>query len=206
MLASKSVLYTRGNTVNNDAPTMTRRGRIGRHLSHNIVGYVALLIAVSMTPLPSWAAATIGTADIKNGAVTTSKLKANAVKSSKINDGTIRKADLAPAAKGFTTIVTKSASTADVGAGASHQATVTCDAGQVAIGGGGYSSLGGIIIIGSTGGEVTKSHPTNSFNLGGFPFTGASGNGVAPTGWRTTVRNTEGTAQTVTHYAICASK
>ena len=192
--------------MNNDAPASTRLGRIGRHLSHNIVGYVALLIAVSMTPLPSWAAATIGTSDIEKGAVTTPKLRANAVKSGKINDGTIRKGDLAAGARGFTTIVTKSSSTAGVASGASHQATVTCNAGQVAIGGGGFASPGGIVLIGTTGGEVTKSHPTNPIQLGGVTFTGPSGDGVAPTGWRTTVVNTAATPESVTHYAICASK
>jgi hypothetical protein len=197
----------RGILVNNDAPALTRLGRIGRHLSHNIVGYVALLIAVSMTPLPSWAAATIGTSDIKKGAVTTPKIAANAVKSGKIQDGTIRKGDLAAGARGFTKIVTKTSSQAGVAPGMSHQATVTCDAGKVAIGGGGYATLGGIIVIGSTGGELTKSHPTNSLQLGGgVPFTGPSGDGVAPTGWRTTVVNTDDEPQSVIHYAICASK
>lgn len=242
--------------MNQDTARTTRLARLGRHLSRNIVAYVALLVAVSMTPLPAWAAATIGTAQIKNGAVTTPKLKggavtspkikARAVKSAKIadnavtgakiadnavagakiadnavsgakiaddavtgaevKDGTIAKADLAAAAQGFTSIVTKTSTTAGVASGASHQATVTCDAGQVAISGGGYSSLGGIILLGSTGGEVTKSHPTNSFQLGGLTFSGASGDGVAPTGWRTTVKNTDADPQTVTHYAICASK
>jgi hypothetical protein len=176
-------------------------------VSRNIVGYVALLIAVSMTPLPSWAAATIGTSDIQKGAVTTPKIAANAVKSGKINNGTIKKVDIAPVAQGYTTIVTKSSTTAGVAAGASHQATVTCDTGQVAIGGGGYATPGGdILILGSTAGEVTKSHPTSRITIGNFTFTGAAGNGVAPSGWRTTVKNTDDEAQSVVHYAICASK
>ncbi|MBF4767070.1 hypothetical protein ISU10_04735 [Nocardioides agariphilus] len=195
---------------------MTRRARLGRHLSRNIIGYLALLIAVSLTPLPAWAAAAIGTAQIKNGAVTTPKLhggavtspkiKANAVNGAKVKDGTIGKADLAAAAQGFTTIVTKTSSTANVAAGASHQATVVCGADQVAIGGGGYATPDGIVLLGTTAGEVTKSHPTSPITIGNFTFTSASGDGVAPTGWRTTVKNTEATAQTVVHYAICAGK
>ena len=73
----------------------TRGGRIRAHLRHNVVGYVALFVAVSMTPLPSYAAGLVGTAQLKDGAVTTPKLHNNAVKSGKILDGEVKRIDIA---------------------------------------------------------------------------------------------------------------
>lgn len=191
----------------------TRRARLGRHLRRNLVAYVALGVAVSMSPLPAYAATMIGTGQIKNGAVTTPKLAAAAVKapklaansvnSSKIQDGKIQKVDLAAAARGYTTIVTKRTQV-DVAGSATSTVTVTCDAGQVAIGGGAYTNSG-LIFGGSTSGTLVRSHPTVAITFP-VPGTGPAGNGVAPTGWRTAVTNSSADAGTATHYAMCASK
>lgn len=183
---------------------MTRRARLGRHLRRNVVGYVALLIAVSLTPLPAWAAATIGTSDIKNGAVTKKKLASNAVVGSKIKNGGVAKADLAAGARGFTKIVTEHLTTA-IAADARTTMNVTCPAGTVAIGGGGYVTPTGIVIIGGSAGILERSLPSNP---GGAPlfFNFPAGDNQAPRSWRTTVHNNQAEASTAHHYAMCASK
>lgn len=196
---------------------VTRRARLGRHVRSNLVGYVALFIAVSMTPLPSYAAgALIGTNGIKNGAVTTPKLAASAVKapklaansvsSAKIQDGKINKVDLAAAARGYTSIVTKRVQGDTDPDGGTSSRTVACDPGQVAIGGGAYVNPGGLILGNSGAGILQLSLPNVVTD---FPFqgsTGVAGNGVAPTHWRTVVLNNQGEEVTAFHYAICASK
>lgn len=200
--------------MENEQKRVSRAARLTRHVRRNLVGYVALFIAVSMTPLPSYAAqVAIGTSGIKNGAVTTPKLAngavkahklgANSVNSSKIQDGKIQKVDLAVGARGFTKIVTKRTQV-DVAGSATSTVTVTCDAGQVAIGGGAYTNSG-LILGGGTNGTLERSHPTVPISFP-VPGTGPAANGVAPTGWRTVVTNTSGDAGTATHYAMCAAK
>lgn len=82
--------------------------RLWRHVKRNFLGYTALVVAVSMTPLPAYAAGKIGTKQIKNGAITTAKIRdgavttpklANAaVTSAKIANGSVAAADLAAGA------------------------------------------------------------------------------------------------------------
>lgn len=122
-----------------DKSERTRGGHLLAHFRHNVVGYLALFIAVSMTPLPSYAHGLIGTADLKNGAVTNPKIAANAVKTGKIANGTIKKVDLAPAAVGAAklgAIVEVVAPSATVATGGIAGVTATCPAGSVLIGGG----------------------------------------------------------------------
>ena len=57
-----------------DTSERTRGSQLMAHFRHNVVGYLALFIAVSMTPIPSYAHGLIGTAQIKDGAVTNAKL------------------------------------------------------------------------------------------------------------------------------------
>lgn len=204
--------------------SQTRPARLGRHLRRNLVGYVALFIAVSLTPLPSYAAnIAIGTKGIKNGAVTTPKLANNAVKapkiasnavtgpkiaansvnSPKIADGSVQKADLAAAARGYTSIVTKRV-TAAVAVDAVSERSAVCDAGQVAISGGAYVTSG-LVIGGGTSGVLVRSHPTVAITFP-FPGNGPAADNTAPTGWRTAVKNDTAEAGTAVHYAMCASK
>ncbi|HET7735249.1 MAG TPA: hypothetical protein VFK52_04705 [Nocardioidaceae bacterium] len=183
--------------MHNDAPTTSRRARLGRHLRRNVVGYVALLIAVSMTPLPSWAAATIGTADIKNGAVTTKKIK----------NSTIKKLDIAPGARGYTAFKTAVGTASAVPAGESRTINVDCGTNRVAVGGGGYHQpTGFVVILGSTSGAVTRSHPVNQITFGGNTYWAPAGADSSPRGWRTVVQNTSAEDRTLYAYAICASK
>jgi hypothetical protein len=64
-------------------PHLASRGRPSPAL---VVSLIALFVSISGI---SWAAATIGTNDIKNGAVTKKKLHKNAVTTSKIKDGAV---------------------------------------------------------------------------------------------------------------------
>jgi hypothetical protein len=100
--------------------------RVTRHLRHNVIGYVALLVALSLTPIPGWAAATIGTADLQDSAVTARKLARNAVRSPKIKNGTVRKVDLAPRARGFSAVVVKRTTQTFVDPGAELTFDVMC--------------------------------------------------------------------------------
>jgi hypothetical protein len=58
-----------------------------------VVSTLALVVALGGT---SYAAATIGTRDIQNNAITSAKINAGAVTSSDIRDGNVRSQDLAP--------------------------------------------------------------------------------------------------------------
>lgn len=60
---------------------------------------IALLALLAGAAGVGYAAGTIGTADIKNNAVTAKKIKANAVKGAKVKDGSLTAADLAPGEK-----------------------------------------------------------------------------------------------------------
>jgi hypothetical protein len=188
--------------------------RLGRHLRGNAVGYLALVVAVSMTPLPSWAAATIGTAQIKNGAVTTKKLANGAVKTSKIApsavngtkvaDGSLGKNDLAAAARGFTSITMERRTVEMVPPNTFQTVDVDCGAGRVAIAGGGYApSDGGD--FGSSDGTVPRSHPIN-FIPGPPSYWAPAADATTARGWRSLVENPHDFANPVFAYAVCASK
>lgn len=60
-----------------------------------LISVLALVVAATGAGA-AYAAATIGTAQLKNGAVTTAKIKSSAVDSSRIKNGSIAAADLAP--------------------------------------------------------------------------------------------------------------
>jgi hypothetical protein len=180
----------------------TRGGRVLSHLKHNVVGYVALLIAVSMTPLPSYAAGLIGTADIKDGAVTTAKLHANAVKSGKITDGQVKKVDIAAGARGYTSILPVKETFESLGVGAIHTFNVACGPGRVAVGGGGYVHPTGAFNFGGSSGTVLRSIPVDFAD----PIWWPASTGMAADGWRTTVENTTGEIKNAFGYALCAKK
>lgn len=65
---------------------------------HSATGSVALVVAllalVASAAGVGYAAATIGTSDIKNNAITAKKIKKNAVTSKKVKDGSLKTADL----------------------------------------------------------------------------------------------------------------
>lgn len=65
--------------------------RISGHIRHNVIGYLALLIALSGT---AYAANKIGSKDIKPGAVKSKQAGNNALKSKDIKDGNLRAKDI----------------------------------------------------------------------------------------------------------------
>jgi hypothetical protein len=205
-------------TVSNDNTHQTRRRlRLGHHLRRNLVAYLALFIAVSMTPLPSWAAGQITSKQIKNNTIKSVDVKNNnlqgvdiadgSLSGADVADGAIATADLAASARGYTSTVTKRQVDAAVANAASSTLTVVCGAGQVAIGGGAYVVFEGLNFTGITGGIIEASHPTRSgTNIFDTTSNFPAGDGVAPDGWKTTVRNDQGVTKDAVHYAICASK
>jgi hypothetical protein len=69
--------------------------RMGVHFRNNVVGYVALLISLTMGT--AWAAATIGSAEVIDNSLRSVDLKNNAaVRSSDVVDEVLTAADLAP--------------------------------------------------------------------------------------------------------------
>jgi hypothetical protein len=72
-------------------------GTIGKHLRSNVVGYLALFIALGLGSA-SAAEHLIGTDDIENGAVTTSKIANEAVTNQKIAFGSVNTGRLAAGA------------------------------------------------------------------------------------------------------------
>jgi hypothetical protein len=169
------------------------------------ISLAALVVAVfGSTPLgeaalEAVAPASIGTAQLKNNAVTAPKLKANAVNSAKVLNGSLVAADFRanslprgqtgpPGAAGAAgpagpagppgvaglEIVTLDET---VAAGTFGGATVSCPAGKRALGGGGRSSLAGVAML--------TSRPSG---------TGWEARWYAPT-----------SGHTVTTYAVCAT-
>jgi hypothetical protein len=74
--------------------------RISDHIRGNLVGYVALFVALSST---AWAANgplagrnTVGSADLINGDVRRSDVARNAINSTKVANGTLQTVDFAP--------------------------------------------------------------------------------------------------------------
>ena len=131
-----------------NANSTSRIGRLGRHLRRNLVSYIALVVALTMTPIPSQAVGSlIGTSDIKNGAVTAKKIATGAVKNVKIRDGAVSSTKLAPNSVTGAKIADGSVGSADLAAG-SVKATklgtiVERDSGnvQIAAGTGGSASV-----------------------------------------------------------------
>ena len=114
--------------------------KLRTHLRSNLVGYIALLVALVGVPV-TWALArnSVGTVQLKTGAVRTVDIAAGAVNSAKIDDGSIRTRDFAVAppdnAGGTETVVY--ARTSRTGG---HEAY--CRPGEQLIGGGGLFSNG----------------------------------------------------------------
>ena len=83
-------------------------GRLGSHIRNNVVGYVALFVALSGTAvavdgsLPGQN--TVGSADIIDGEVTAADIKAESIGSAKIADGQVKNSDLGLGASSSNTI------------------------------------------------------------------------------------------------------
>jgi hypothetical protein len=177
---------------------MNRFGRAGSTFVTVVAAAIVLAIATTSGAV---AGSLITSKKIKNNTIKSIDVRDGTLKGVDVADGALGKADLAPSARGFTSIVTKRQTVA-AAAGATTTMNVTCPAGAVAIGGGGYTIPTGIVLIGTTAGELDRSHPANLD--GSFVF--AAGDNIAPNSWRTVVHNTLGDPSTNVHYAICATK
>ena len=74
------------------------KNRVSTHIRRNVVGYVALFIALGIAP--AWAASlapnSVKSKTIKDGQVKTKDIRDNGIKSVDLADGTVAAADLAP--------------------------------------------------------------------------------------------------------------
>lgn len=107
-----------------------------------VISLIALFVSVSGV---AWAAATIGTNDIKNGAVTkkklhqnavsTKKITANAVNSSKIAAGAVGSSDIAADAVGPDQLGTVELRTASISVPSNSARIISkeCDSGELAL-------------------------------------------------------------------------
>jgi hypothetical protein len=173
----------------------SRRGsRLGRHLRHNLVAYIALVVALTMTPIPSFAKGLVGTAGIKNGAVTTKKLHNAAVGPLKIHDGAVTLPKLASSAVGFRNIVVRTANTTGVPAHTVGAVVANCGANEVATGGG--ALMGNSFTLPA----AVRSYPSN---IGSESSLSA---GEVPHAWTSRIVNTSASAATLTGWVVCASK
>jgi hypothetical protein len=143
--------------------------------------------------------------DVADGSLGGADIADGSVGSADIADGSVGKAKIAAAAQGYTNVVTKVVTATGVPNNATSTRTVDCGAGNVAIGGGGYTEPSGLVLLGTAFGILEQSMPAtpSSFALSGSV---PAGDGVAPRAWRTTVRNNDGSTTSNVHYAICASK
>lgn len=196
-------------------PRPNFRLRIWRHVKRNFLGYVALIVAVSMTPLPAYAASKIGTKQIKNSAVTTAKLKNGAVTAPKIGAGAVSGAAIAAGAVNGSAIADGSIGAGDLGSGVAYRSItfkktvesavpagsvssdyIICPAGAVAIGGGASAN------ITLNKGTLQMSVPVKQGAILTLPIN----DGEVADGWRTDFLVGAGGTADVYHYAICASK
>jgi hypothetical protein len=148
-----------------------------------VISLIALFVSISGV---AWAAATIGTNDIKNSAVTAKKLhkkavtrkkiKNNAVNGAKVADGSLGSADLGP-------VVTRT-NNISVPAGSARIVSQSCDPGELAL------SVGANWNGAQTVGPVLEAA---TFLTGGTDPTGGSAAG----------RNDGGTARTLTVIVSC---
>jgi hypothetical protein len=195
-------------------PKPNLRLRLWRHVKRNFLGYVALIVAVSMTPLPAYAATKIGAKQIKNGAVTTAKIKNGAVTAPKIGAGAVSGPAIAAGAVNGSAIADGSIGAADLGSGAAYRDLVFKEFTEAGVASGDYSSkyiicpTGYVAIGGGASTYITPNAGTLQMSVPvkqGAILTLPTTDGQVPDGWRTDVLVTSGT-QSVYHYAICASK
>ncbi len=198
--------------------------RLVRHVRQQFVGYLALFIALGGV---SYAAVTlprnsVGSKQIKRGAVKNSDLGRSAVTGSKVKNGSLQATDFRsgqlptgpqgpqgatgatgqggpkgePGAAGSNgaTNVTIARADMTVIAGQSNATTVQCPAGQRATGGGVGSATGG------ASDRIIQSGPVDT----DLNFTTLT-TGEVPTGWSGKYFNGQPNGQVAYVYAICAA-
>lgn len=202
-----------------------RRRRPTRHLQRNLVAYLALVVALALSPLPSWAAQKIGTKQLRKAAVTAAKIKNGAVGTRKLKDQAVTSAKLAPVAvgsehivegaigpehladgavtadalaeevRGFTIIRTYRKYVIPVAAGQVYKDRFYCPIGETAISGGGYIGLGEEQTPDNVGGRLVLSHPV-----------GEEDSSFTPTGWFIGLENTTDEDRLGYTFVTCASR
>jgi len=169
-----------------------------------VVASVALLVAMAGTGVAASGLpiASVGSAQLRAGAVTSPKIAADAVTSASVKNGSLSRADFAagqvpsgpqgPAgppgqnALADATVISHSHSVAD---NDYYWYWGTCPSGKRAIGGGANTN--------SDNAYVNESFPVDANG-------NAAGDGAVAAGWRTEVSNLSGSQLTVTVYIVCA--
>jgi hypothetical protein len=95
-----------------------------------VISLIALFVSISGV---AWAAATIGTSDIKNSAVTAKKLHKNAVTTNKIKNNAVNGAKVADNAVNGAKVADGSLGSADLGPVVTRTASITVPAGSARI-------------------------------------------------------------------------
>lgn len=128
-------------------------GAVGSHLRSNVVGYLALFVALGGT---AWAAATIGAEDIRRNAVRSKHIKNGQVTTKDLRNGHVRAADVRAASLTGAKIADESLGSVDVG-GLSG-----ADIGDESLGSADITGLSGVDVLDNslTGADVVESSLT----------------------------------------------
>ncbi len=159
--------------------------RLWRHFKRQFVAYVAVIIALSMSPLPSYAASKFGTNRLKNNAVTSAKIKDGAVTSADLAAGAVQNANLGDGsvtASKLGTIIVRSTSVV-VSNGTGDFAQISCQPGEKRLSGGAQTAGVGT----AAGWNLIRSGPSG------------------PNGWDAAVRNSTGSSGTLIVEILCLS-
>ena len=170
----------------------------------NHLGFANVASALALTLVvgggTAYAAGLVGTDDLRNGAVTTPKIKKNAVVSKKIRNGSVKPVDLSvtPLRTAVTRRVDIVFPASGGGTGISKSDDVQCEAGETVLGGGYHLSS-----IWSQSGQptviVTGSRPADA--TGATPPAG-----VPAQGWYVSaMQKDNNTSTTVTAWVLCGS-
>lgn len=158
------------------------------------LGFTGVGEAVRTVILP---AGSVGTAQLRDDAVTPAKIRSGAVTGADIKNGTIKAGDLAPGTIPEGTAFVVRRSTKDISTLGEHQLLIPCDKGQVPVGGG-----GGFLSTTTTDyagndfyGSLINSAPANGTN--------AVDDRAQATGWIVTARSSGGKKR-LAGYVICA--
>jgi hypothetical protein len=149
--------------------------KLRSHLRANVVGYIALMIAVAGVPT-AWALArnSVGSPQLKRGAVKTSDIANGAVNSSKVQNRSLQAHDLTvlPTLEGG---ATETVVTARFARKFKRSLDVHCKAGEQLLGGGGSGTVEDGFDLDSYPVDSTGSMARNSTSADGWHFGRSTG-------------------------------
>ena len=159
--------------------------RLWRHFKRQFVAYVAVIIALSMSPLPSYAASKFGTNRLKNNAVTSAKIKDGAVTSADLAAGAVQNANLGDGSVTASKVgaITVRTTSVVVSNGTGDFAQASCQPGEKRLSGGATTSGVGM----APGWNLIRSGPTGA------------------NGWDAAVWNSKGSSGTLIVQVLCLS-